>query len=342
MSRDSRPSRPRPADAIQALTSGYSSEIRAAKHLVMLQAYVDDSASDQRDQRLFLAGYINTADRWIRFSDAWAEELRQPPAIGYLKMSEANGFGGEFRGWDAPGRDEKLRGLARVIRHFKPRSMHASVSQSEFRAIVAPVAPHGFSTPYSLCFQAMMLPLAIFQEKERIKLPIDFIFDDQEGLGTQAAFFYGKIRERQPKKIREVMCASPIFRDEKHVLPLQAADMLAWHIRRRHEADPDAFQVPDFLSHDGLHMVIDIQEDHLRHIAEGYSKIPGVPRLRRRSAWKRTFREIERLESEGIDTSKIKRPGVYYPKGAPLLLRVIAAVRRWLSWPRWPPSHNPP
>ena len=58
----------------------------------MLQAYVDDSASDQGDQRLFLAGYINAADRWIRSSDAWAEVLRDPPAIGYLKMSEANRF----------------------------------------------------------------------------------------------------------------------------------------------------------------------------------------------------------------------------------------------------------
>ena len=327
----------RPADPIWALASGYSSEIRAAKLLVMLQAYVDDSASDQGDQRLFLAGYINTADRWIRFSDAWAEELKQPPAIGYLKMSEANGFWGEFHGWDAADRDEKIKGLARVIRHFEPSSIHASVSQSEFKAIVAPVAPHGFRTPYSLCFQAMMLPLAISQAKERINVPIDFIFDNQEGLGTQAAFFYGKIRENQPKKIRDVMCASPIFRDEKQVLPLQAADMLAWHIRRRHEVDPKIFQVPDFLSHNGLHMAVDIQAENLRRIAEGYSQIPGVPRLQRKAAWKRTYREIERLEGEGIDTSKIKRPGVYYPKGAPKILRALGALRRWLSNPRWPP-----
>jgi hypothetical protein len=306
----------------------------------MLQAYVDDSVSDQRDRRLFLAGYINTADRWIRFSDAWAEELRQPPAIGYLKMSEANGFGGEFRGWDAADRDEKLRGLARVIRHFKPRSIHASVSQSEFRAIVAPVAPHGFSTPYSLCFQAIMLPLAISQAKEQIKVPIDFIFDDQEGLGTQAAFFYGKIRAMQPKNIRDLMCASPIFRDEKHILPLQAADMLAWHIRRTYEVNPEAFQVPDFLSHDGLHTAIDIQEDRLRHIALSYSKLSGVPDLRGKSAWKRIYRQIEELESKGIDTSKIKRPGIYFPKSAPLPLRIISAVKRWLLNPRWPPTRD--
>lgn len=306
----------------------------------MLQAYIDDSASNKTDQRLFLAGYINEADRWTRFSKAWAEELRQPPAIAYLKMSDANALEGEFRGWNAKDRDEKLRGLARVIRHFEPRSIHASVSQSAFRTIVAPVAPHGFSTPYSLCFPAMILPLAIRQANEGSKLTIDFIFDNQESLGTQAAFFYDKIRREQPKHIREVMCASPVFRDEKEVLPLQAADMLAWHIRRRHEASPGAFQVPDFLSHDGLHIAVDIPDEHLRHIADGYSKIPDVSKLQGKSAWKKIYRKLERLESNGVDTRKINRPGVYYPKSAPILLRAIGAFRRWLSNPHWPPRNR--
>ena len=55
---------------IWELTSGYSSDARAAKQLVVLQVYVDDSATEEGDQRLFLAGYINTADKWARFSDA--------------------------------------------------------------------------------------------------------------------------------------------------------------------------------------------------------------------------------------------------------------------------------
>ena len=308
----------------------------------MLKAFIDDSASDQGDKRLFLAGYINAGDRWIRFSDAWDEVLKDRPTIGYLKMSEANNLGGEFRGWDRVDRDEKLRHLARVIRHFEPRSIHASVSQAQFRAIIAPVAPHGFASPYSLCFQALMLPLALQQAKERIKVPIDFIFDSQEGLGTQAAFFYQKIRESQPKNIRDVMCASPIFRDEKQMLPLQAADMLAWHIRRRHEEDPKLFHVPDFLSHDGLHMAIDIQEESLRSIAKGFSQVPGVSRIQRKSPWKKMFRDMQRLESAGIDTRKIKRPGVYYPKGAPIILRLLAPLKRWLLNPRWPPRNNTP
>jgi hypothetical protein len=115
----------------------------------MLQAYVDDSTSEVGDQRLFLAGYINTADRWIRFSDAWKEELQAPPGeIDYLKMSEAYVLRGQFQGWSPEDRHEKLRGLSRVIRHFKPASIHCSVSTNEFASTVALTAPYGLARPY--------------------------------------------------------------------------------------------------------------------------------------------------------------------------------------------------
>jgi hypothetical protein len=126
-------SRHLPAGPIWALTSGYSSKIRAQKHLVMLQAYVDDSTCDEGDKRLFLAAYINTADKWIRFSDAWQEELDSTPSVDYLKMSEAYNLSGEFkkfRNLPPCARDEKLAGLARVIRHFSPVSVHSSISPS--------------------------------------------------------------------------------------------------------------------------------------------------------------------------------------------------------------------
>ena len=120
------------------MTSGYASSVRARKVLVALQAYVDDSAKQTGDRRLFLAGYINTADKWIRFSDVWQEELQRAPAINYLKMSEANCLGGQFRGWSIKARDEKLKGLARLIRHFKPASIHSSVSRAEVDEIMRP------------------------------------------------------------------------------------------------------------------------------------------------------------------------------------------------------------
>lgn len=89
------------------------------KALPSLQAFVDDSASDADEQRLFMAGYLNYSEKWALFSEAWREELKVAPSIDYLKMSEANALADQFNGWDAKVRDEKLRSLVRVINHFK-------------------------------------------------------------------------------------------------------------------------------------------------------------------------------------------------------------------------------
>jgi len=48
-----------------------------------------------------MAGYLNRANEWRLFDDAWAEELSAKPSIEYLKMVEANGLRGQFGGWSA-------------------------------------------------------------------------------------------------------------------------------------------------------------------------------------------------------------------------------------------------
>jgi hypothetical protein len=121
----------------------------------VLQAYVDDSASEKdSSRRLFLAAYINTPDRWARFSVAWKDELDASPSIKYFKMSEANSLTGEFAGWSVADKDDKIRGLSRIIRHFNPMSMHASISKAEHEVIVKPKAPYGF-TPYFFAFRPL-------------------------------------------------------------------------------------------------------------------------------------------------------------------------------------------
>ncbi len=104
----------------------------------------------------------------------------------------------------------------------------------------------------------------------------------------------------QPSSVRKLLSKSPVFRDDKLVYPLQAADVLAWHVRKRFEQNPNLFQVPEMLSTTGYHMASDIDAEHLRSMARGYSQIPGVDRIKNRGAWKKARREIRRLEESGF------------------------------------------
>jgi hypothetical protein len=260
--------------------------------------------------------------------------IKAPPSINYLKMSEANSHSGEFAEWTADARDEKLRGLARIIRHFGPTSIHSSISKAEFKDIVSPYAPHGFNQPYFYCFQAIIVPLAnSMLEYGLPKVPVEFTFDEQGELGDEARFFYRIMRDGQPAPVRSILSRDPIFSNDKLVVPLQAADMLAWHVRRNYIKTPNAFQVPDFLSADGRHMAVDIDTKWLTRIAEGYAQIPGTQELRTRATWRKTMREVRRLEEAGARPSqrsvRIGNTILYWRRrGARILSRFAALFSR--------------
>lgn len=64
--------------------------------------------------------------------------------------------------------------------------------------------------------------------------PPEFVFDEQGGLGTDAVLWYQWFKQGQEPAVAAMMGDQPIFGDDKMVT-LQAADMLAWYLRRRHE-----------------------------------------------------------------------------------------------------------
>ncbi|MEX0809930.1 MAG: DUF3800 domain-containing protein [Dongiaceae bacterium] len=288
---------------IWALVSGYPARIRGAKPLAVFQAYIDDSMSHEGQKKLVLAGYINTAECWASFSDAWQWELRQSPAIAYLKMSEANYLTGEFSGWRPSERDNKIQRLAKVIRDSKPASIHSSVSSVDVNNIIKPVAPYGFSSPYFYCFQAIMIPLAIHQSKmgDEVRVPIEFIFDEQGGLGDEARALYKMIRSDLSQELQGLLSVEPIFRDDKLVMPLQAADVLAWNIRRHCQSgDPERFMIPDYLADGGPHMAIDYTPQDLQRFADGFVGVPGAKDLADKTKWKKNMRELDRLLAAGF------------------------------------------
>jgi hypothetical protein len=65
--------------------------------------------------------------------------------------------------------------------------------------------------------------------------PVDFIFDDQGQAGQKCLQWYAGLRERVSEPHRTMISNTPQFKDDRQLSPLQAADMLAWHIRREHE-----------------------------------------------------------------------------------------------------------
>lgn len=224
----------RPSEHIDALVSGYAARHRREKLLVVLQAYIDESVSQSGDEMFYMAGYINSAEQWAKFSDDWDAELRAAPSIDYLHMVEATNLRGQFRGWDPADRDRKVCRLAKLIRGYRPWSVEVSVSGKEYREIMKPVSPHLFGGPYFACFYATISVVEKYHRSMGLDVPVDFIFDENGRMGDDTVMMRRWVMDSAPE-LRRILASSPIFRDDKKVVPLQAADMLAWHLRREDE-----------------------------------------------------------------------------------------------------------
>jgi hypothetical protein len=213
-----------------------------------------------------------SAENWKPFSDDWAEALKAPPrALPALHMADC------FRyGWSEIDRQKKLVSLAEVIEKYKPLSIECSVSVSDFNDVLGPVVAHDLRHPYFACFHGLLYQSAAMISQLGLKGPLEFVFDEQGPVGFNAADFYLLMKGLYPQKIRELLAGPPQFKDDTEVLPLQAADMLAWHRRaiqqpgctddRRIIADRIVFK----------HGITEIPRPMLEHLAEAFSKVPGI------------------------------------------------------------------
>jgi uncharacterized protein DUF3800 len=278
-----------------------------------------------------MAGYLNRAELSALFADAWDEELKALPSIHYLKMAEAQHLRGQFdwrNGWTEEKRDEKLRGLARVIKHFNPMSFQVSIDRRHFYRVLEPVSPRGLANPYFPVCSAVIATLANFASTAGAKGKIEFIFDQQDGVSDDIDMLFSSMNEVVPRSVRKWIDGRPQFKDDKQFTQLQAADMLAWHVRREHE-DGRSLPMADLLrnSRHG-HLIFEIDNALINRWADHHRQVPGVDSVRTKSQWRKLKRDIKHLTAAGINVPKIKGPGVYYPDGAPFLTRLAGWAKR--------------
>lgn len=204
----------------------------------MLKGYFDDSGTDQQSAFCVIGGYISTVDCWKLFSEEWQNLLDEAPSIKYLKMREAESRRGEFWGWTPEARDQKLLAFANLIKKNAMIGLASIVSNQAYDELVRGGLPPTIDNPYWFCFQAVVIRAieicgeAIREEGGKI----DFVFDSQ-GEGMQRR---GLLLHDGWKKLLDVQFGDIIggidFHDDKDILPLQAADMFAWHLRRYSES----------------------------------------------------------------------------------------------------------
>jgi hypothetical protein len=130
---------------------------------------------------------------------------------------------------------------------------------------------------------------------ERINIPIEFIFDEQEGVQADIDFSFDVMKRSLPRGVQKLISGRPIYKSDKLVLPLQAADMLAWHLRREHEDFGQRGQLPmaDRLR-SSSHLFSGIDDSHINNWARQFREMPGISRVQSKAQWQSFRREANR------------------------------------------------
>jgi hypothetical protein len=261
------------------------------------KAFCDGSKGTEPGKILLLSALVHTVPAWEKFSDDWEAALKAPPSIEHFHMRRFR----QLKGWKAIDRDLKIISLTEVILRHEPHVISCWLSTEDYDATIRQVAPSDLRHVFSLAFHAILHTVAEYQLRRGITMPADFVFDEEGDIGNEALIWYPAIRETAPPRVRALMGARPVFRDDEEVLPLQAADLVAWHKRRKKEA-------PGLDSETAASQRVDelpggereIPKDALIEMASKMSKVPNVDLLREGPSIFKMLKRAYRAGKRGI------------------------------------------
>lgn len=218
-----------------------------------LKAYIDDSGGTDLNQHKYfvLAGLLSNDERWAEFTTAWQAALAEPPGAAYLKMSEAGVLRKEFsmrKGWTSELRDQRIYKLTEIIRENAIFRLSVCVDKKAFRDHISSIklknpAPTA-GNPYFLAFHKLVLGLPMLQAinlgTSQPESAVEFIFDEQGATGRYANEAWERIKTQLLPNMRPagipdflpLLGRTPRYCSEKDEIPLQAADLLAWYMRK--------------------------------------------------------------------------------------------------------------
>lgn len=221
---------------------GLDTGARLRRKIMPVHAFVDDSGGKGQSRHFVLAGLVSDSARWSAFSEDWRACLEQHPRIPVFKMREAAACSGAFRIFSPSQRDDRLRSFAQIINRYVEFAIWSVVDLEAHAETWAKfVKPQ--SEVYFWPFHTLIMGTCFdLWEECNWRERFEIIFDEQKIFGERARAWYPIVREVMRQKHPEesqILPIDPLFRKDDEFLPIQAADLWAWCIRKNTD-DPSA------------------------------------------------------------------------------------------------------
>jgi hypothetical protein len=199
---------------------------------MFLKVYSDDSSVGDMPVSL-LAGWMAEDHVWADLEQEWTGALGMSPRLRYFKESEARALAGEFAGWSAESRLERMNLLARIIGDYKPLGIASAIRTEFYKEVFGGNPDKILRHPYFFMFFDIVTRMSSYLAQQGFTGKVQFIFDEQKHQQDYVAASWTRLLEVAPAGIRPILTEYPIFRSDQSAVGLQAADFSAGFLRRQ-------------------------------------------------------------------------------------------------------------
>lgn len=200
----------------------------------MVTSYCDDSGRSHTDRVAVVAGYIATVHSWEKkFAPAWRRALDKE-GVEVMHRADLESFYGEFKeskGWNPTRRTAFVQKLQGIIKRHTYSGIGSAVVKADFEEVMPAWVKDLWGGPWGWCAHACVVLGRIWCEQTNHDEPIRWVFE----IGTCGAREIGNMFNAVHTDPRYRLEREGYSFETKRVLPLQAADLVAYEMFKETE-----------------------------------------------------------------------------------------------------------
>ena len=241
--------------------------------MAMLAGYFDDSGTHDGSPSVVVAGGVASVQQWIKLSREWQAAIA-PWNLkrAYFHMADFVSSVGDYHGWAAPMKAERLSKLVRIIRKHVRLLVGNAVRSNEFDEAIKEHPNKKIGTAYRFCAFLIFPAVDAWRRQSPRREPVAFIFEAGNKLMNEYGKIFGEIGEYEYLR-KKYGVGSATQGTKRDMLPLQAADVIAYATYKclvQKTLEPylkDAFTELFKIKHKGMMYTRSLIDDGLKKFA---------------------------------------------------------------------------
>ena len=193
--------------------------------VTLAEVYIDESGSHGGSPVLCLAGYVFKTGQARLLTRKW-QRILNAHGLAYFRMSDCAHGNGPFAGMDKSHRAAIASEMIELIKLRATYGFAVTVNEQEYRSII-PANDVAVGGPYSFCIRVCMIAIWSWAQKNGFRGDFAYFLESGHRNQGEANSILSRVFDA-PQLREKYRPAGHGFYDKHKVLPLQAADLLAW------------------------------------------------------------------------------------------------------------------